>query len=231
MVARGRNTVGWGIPIMLPAATVYPIALVCAVLSGWHGVARRLPAAQIAARVLLALYLGWLIGATLFPLPLEGVAGRDGLNGYLNHPNVVPFSTIRETLALPDLWPRVRLLGGNVLVFAPLGLLLPAIWPRFAGPGSIALAGLAVSLSIELTQLAVSLALGTWYRMSDVDDVLLNVAGVLLGYGLAVTLRRASSRFGRFQTPARSSGTPRPATSTKPDIPATTPQRSRGEVS
>jgi len=171
---------------MLPATTVYPVALVCAALVGWHGMRHRLGAAQVAARVLLVLYLGWLVGATLFPLPLEGVAGGEGFTGSLNHPNLVPFASIRETLALPELWPRVRLLAGNVLVFTPLGLLLPTIWPRLASLWRIALAGLCVSLAIELAQLAVSLALGAWYRMSDVDDVLLNVAGVLLGYGVGV---------------------------------------------
>lgn len=181
----------WPETAMLPAATVYPVALICAALAGWHGTRRRLGAVQIAARVLLALYLGWLAGATLFPLPLEPVAGGEGLAGALNHPNLVPFATIRETLALPELWPRVRLLAGNALVFAPLGLLLPTIWPRLASLGRMALAGLAVSLAIELTQLAASLALGTWYRMSDVDDVLLNVAGVLLGYGLRALVPRA----------------------------------------
>ncbi|MFA4966508.1 MAG: VanZ family protein [Thermoleophilia bacterium] len=179
---------------MLTAPSIYPIALGFAAFAGWRGVARRLPAGQIAARVLLAVYLGWLIGATLFPLPLQGIAGGEGLAGVLNHPNFVPFATIGETLALPGLWPRVRLLGGNVLVFAPVGLLLPTIWPRLARLRRIALAGLLVSLSLELGQLAVSLLLGTWYRMSDIDDVLLNVGGVLLGYELLLALRRRSSR-------------------------------------
>jgi len=54
----------------------------------------------------------------------------------------------------------------------------------------MALAGVAVGISIEFMQLAVSLALGNWYRMSDVDDVILNTAGVLLGYALWRALRR-----------------------------------------
>ena len=76
-----------------------------------------------------------------------------------------------------------RLLAGNVLVFIPFGLLLPAIWPRLARLWRIALAGLLFSAAIELSQLGISLLLGYWYRMADIDDVLLNVGGVLLGYG------------------------------------------------
>ena len=139
--------------------------------------------------MLLALYLGWIVGATLFPLPLHGQTGSEGLAATLNHPNLVPLATIRETLALPGLWPRVRLLGGNVLVFAPFGLLVPIIWPRLAGFLSILAAGLLFSLAIELSQLGISLLLGAWYRMSDVDDVLLNVCGVLLGWAAFRLLR------------------------------------------
>lgn len=175
---------------MLPTASVYAVALLAASLLAWHGIARRAPARDVASRVLLALYLGWLIGATLFPLPLHHLAGSSGLGAALNHPNLVPFASIRATLAEHAVWPRVRLLGGNVLVFVPFGLLLPAIWPRLDGVWRMALVGLAVGLSIELTQLVVSLALGSWHRMSDVDDVILNTAGVLLGYALWRALRR-----------------------------------------
>ena len=179
---------------MLPTASVYAVALLAAFLLAWRGIARRIPTWQLAAHALLALYVGWLIGATLFPLPLHHLAGDGGLGAALNHPNIVPFASIRATLAENGVRPRVRLLGGNVLVFVPFGLLLPAIWPRLDGFWRMALAGVAVGVSIELTQLAVSLALGGWYRMSDVDDVILNTAGVLLGYGLWRTLGRSRRR-------------------------------------
>jgi glycopeptide antibiotics resistance protein len=54
-------------------------------------------------------------------------------------------------------------LAGNVLVFAPLGLLVPMIWPQLRGIRRMALAGLVVSVSIELSQLTVSLAVGSGF--------------------------------------------------------------------
>ena len=51
-------------------------------------------------------------------------------------------------------------------------------------------------LAIELSQLAVSLALGYSYRVTEVDDVLLNFVGVLFGYALFVLVR------GSVATPA-----------------------------
>jgi len=169
---------------MLSAVSVYAIAVVVAILVGWRGRVRRLPAGQVAARDLPVLYLGWISGATFLPLPLAGHAAGEGLAGALNHLNLVPLRSIRATLALPDLWPRVRLLAGNVVVFVPFGLLLPAIWPRLSGFGRMALAGLLFGLTIELGQLGVSLLLGYWYRMSNVDDLLLNVRRVLLVWGV-----------------------------------------------
>jgi glycopeptide antibiotics resistance protein len=180
---------------MLSALIVYPVALCVAVFVGWRAAARGLSAAQVAARIILVLYLGWLVGATLFPLPLTGhlaaseLGPAERLLDQYNAPNLVPLRAIRETAALGWGWPAVRLLAGNVFVFVPFGLLLPVIWPRPHRFWRLAFAGLALSASIELGQLAGSLSLGYWYRMSDVDDLLLNVAGVLLGYGLFTLLR------------------------------------------
>jgi len=73
-------------------------------------------------------------------------------------------------------------LAGNVLVFAPFGLLVPLAVLKVAMTRRGLLAGLVLSGSIELAQLGISLLLGTRYRMSDVDDVVLNVLGILLGW-------------------------------------------------
>lgn len=130
----------------------------------------------------LVLYLGWLFAATLFPIPLDHGSSGAGLSGSLNHPNATPLAGIRDTLAAAGVWPRVRLLAGNVLVFVPFGVLLPLALPKVAVTRRVLLAGLVLSGGIELAQLVISLLLGTWYRMSDIDDVLLNVIGVMLGW-------------------------------------------------
>ena len=187
---------------MLTVVSVYCVAVIVALVVGWRAVARGLTARQVAARVALVLYLGWLIGATFFPIPVSGhlthgeLGPAERLLERYNAPNVVPLRAIRETAALGWGWPAVRLLAGNVLVFVPFGVLLPAIFPGVRRLWRMAIAGLALSASIELSQLAVSLLLGYWYRMSDVDDLLLNAAGVLLGYGLFAAARGARHRGG-----------------------------------
>jgi glycopeptide antibiotics resistance protein len=44
------------------------------------------------------------------------------------------------------------------------------------------LAGLAFSLTVEAIQLAISTVLGFTYKLADIDDVILNTAGVAVGY-------------------------------------------------
>jgi glycopeptide antibiotics resistance protein len=96
--------------------------------------------------------------------------------------NLVPFDSIRELIARGPNWPTVRLLAGNVAVFVPFGLLAPVAWRRLLGFGPTVLAGLSLSLGIECAQFALSLHLGHAYRVAEVDDVLLNVSGVMLGW-------------------------------------------------
>jgi hypothetical protein len=69
-------------------------------------------------------------------------------------------------------------LVGNVLMFVPVGALV-AWLSRRARVLTAASVGLLFSLAIELTQLSLG-------RVGDIDDVILNTAGALLGGLLAV---------------------------------------------
>ena len=51
----------------------------------------------------------------------------------------------------------------------------------------------------EGAQLGLSMLMGYWYRVADVDDLILNTAGVLLGYGAF----RLGDAAGRAILPAR----------------------------
>lgn len=84
---------------------------------------------------------------------------------------------------------------GNVVLFFPLGILIPLVWThvRFWKGMQIAIV---LSSSIELLQY-LSSAWGS-YRAADVNDVILNVAGACLGLILVSLLRwRGGSRHTR----------------------------------
>jgi glycopeptide antibiotics resistance protein len=139
--------------------------------------------------LLAAAYLAVLVALTLLPFPGQVVYSDQPL-AYLR-----PLQTIGRALAdgfaLGD--QRDRLLIGNVVAFVPLGFLWPLLRPSRRGWIAVLGVGAGLSLAIELSQLLISLVIGYPYRQADVDDVLLNTTGALLGYG-GFSLRRAWQR-------------------------------------
>lgn len=97
--------------------------------------------------------------------------------------NLRPGVTIRNYLAFGDDLLSARNLGLNVALFVPFGLGL-ALWRRW-GVLRVALTGLVVSLLAETAQYLLPLG-----RAVDVDDVVLNTVGAMVGAGGYQVLRR-----------------------------------------
>jgi glycopeptide antibiotics resistance protein len=142
-------------------------------------------------RLVATVYAVGLIALTMLPL---------GTYPY-PPPNPYPFDTIGQLFGRDGLHVSVlRLMVGNVLAFVPLGILTPLLAPNRRSWLFVLAVGLVVSVAIELSQLGLSGVVGYTYRQSDVDDVILNVVGALLGY-VAFTIFH-----GRFDGPAERSG-------------------------
>lgn len=129
---------------------------------------QRAPALRRAATVAFVLYLVVLAGAAFLPLPIGQMERGTG-------------PAYDLALRRPDLlggWETQR----NVLMTIPFGLLLPLVvrWRYEA----LVLACVAVTLLIETVQLVVSAAVGWAWRAFDVNDLLLNTVGGLLGLAL-----------------------------------------------
>jgi glycopeptide antibiotics resistance protein len=97
--------------------------------------------------------------------------------------NLVPLRTILEFARSEDVTHAVRQLAGNVVLFVPFGLLLPVMTARFRTVAPILLAAATASASIEILQLMLGL-LGLASRSIDIDDVLLNTVGGLVGWAV-----------------------------------------------
>ncbi len=96
------------------------------------------------------------------------------------HANTKPFSTIQlfyRSRRLRTEYKQDNLLG-NLLGVVPIGLLLPLLVPLFRKGIYVLLAGFFLSLGFETTQLVLGLGI------FDVDDLILNTAGCIIGYGL-----------------------------------------------
>lgn len=92
--------------------------------------------------------------------------------------NLAPFETINVMISNYGFIPDVVIVNlvGNVMAFAPLGLFMPIIFRKIAGIRKILLIGAGASFSAELIQF--TFKLGAF----DVDDIILNTVGVILGY-------------------------------------------------
>lgn len=136
---------------------------------------------SVLGAVLLLAYLlcvGLLTGPSLYQL----FAGR------LPVPRVelIPFADIFSVLTDAES-PSAGVfanLAGNVLMFLPLGFLLPLFWRYFQTAKHTVLCGLTLSVSIELIQLIAG-------GVTSVDDVLLNTLGAAIGFGLSRLLFRS----------------------------------------
>ena len=75
-------------------------------------------------------------------------------------------------------------LVGNVVMFIPSGIVLSVIYRQLNRFWKVITAGAFISLCIELLQLPFS------SRTSDIDDLILNVLGVAVGYGIYAACKR-----------------------------------------
>jgi glycopeptide antibiotics resistance protein len=110
-----------------------------------------------------------------------------------------PGRSIAEYLAAGG-WPMVLNVLGNLAAFVPLGVLWPLLLRGRTSAWRVA--GLAASVSFLIE----SLQFASRRRIADVDDVMLNTLGGLLGYGVyrAFAFLWDAAARGRH---ARSSGT------------------------
>ncbi|WP_367319125.1 VanZ family protein [Streptomyces sp. HUAS ZL42] len=95
----------------------------------------------------------------------------------LTHTNLRPGRSLRAYLDQPALRDAVKQIGGNLLLGVPFGILVPVVAPRARGILRVVLLTATVMLMVEFAQGA--LVTG---RAFDIDDVILNTTGALVGY-------------------------------------------------
>ena len=134
---------------------------------------------------LFIVYLFGLLYFTIFSESLGRTPGTAGSSTGMY--NLEPFAEIRR------FWTYREQLGagavilnlfGNIAAFIPCGYLLPRVMHRCSTLSSTMLIGFLITFEIESTQYLFSV--GSF----DVDDVLLNLFGVLIGYMLHLWVSR-----------------------------------------
>lgn len=107
--------------------------------------------------------------------------------------SLVPFRDLLAILGGNDFGGSFLQIGGNVILFAPLGFLVPFFWQGWRGAGRTIALGCAMSLFIEINQLFN-------YRATSVDDLILNTLGAAAGFACFLVGKRL------FHLPGRAGG-------------------------
>lgn len=137
-------------------------------------------------------YLTGLINLVLVPSNLwshfwfyikTGYPTGDSLGLFSGSFNFVPSLKylIKSELAIGT-WVRDMLIG-NMLMFIPMGILLPLVFKKI-NKKNIFIISILIPLSIEILQPIVG-------RSFDIDDIIMNFIGIIIGYLAVVIFRKA----------------------------------------
>ena len=120
---------------------------------------------------------GWMALLTLYLNAMYIVVGVPGAQYVVWDPtvNLIPFRDFSSS--------NIMGMALNAVMFAPLGFLLPAYFERYRHWGRTLAAGFFTSLTVELIQLFT-------FRATDVDDLIMNTLGALLGFLMAKLIFR-----------------------------------------
>ena len=125
-----------------------------------------------------ASYCVMIISATIMPQWCEStIDGVTHIEFVRNDPkfNLIPFRSISSFMELTGENSKINLFV-NVFLLFPFGLLFPIIWSTYKKKTLIY--GILISVTIEILQIIPG-------RSTDIDDVILNVLGCSIGYGIA----------------------------------------------
>lgn len=118
---------------------------------------------------------------TVIPLPFTRFKfTRGGINII---PVINTITDFRDTFSHHEIVSTehsLQNLIGNIILFIPLGIFLPVLSYRYRTLANVTILALICSTSIELVQLIERLF--EIYRYVDIDDVILNTLGAILGF-------------------------------------------------
>lgn len=72
---------------------------------------------------------------------------------------------------------------GNITMFIPMGIIWPSVYKKLNSHLKVIAAGVGLSLFIEILQLPF------YDRLSDIDDLILNSSGFIIGYAIYLSVK------------------------------------------
>jgi len=136
---------------------------------------------------ILVIYSIFLINLLLFKIKLLTIGHlRFKFSQVSGKANFVPFKTILPYLLGAHGWFIAFInLAGNIALFIPVGFLIPLIYRKMTWQKSL-IFGLILTFIIETTQTVFHIGI------FDIDDIILNALGVMIGYWIFVIFTKRS---------------------------------------
>ena len=139
------------------------------------------------------IYHTLVVAVTFFPLILDST---------LILPSPVELTPLHTTWLFISSWWRGLIsweymamqIFGNILMTVPFGIMMPFLYKDKIKTFYISVA-LLFPLLIEWFQLLLGILTRTMYRTFDVDDILLNFLGVIIGYGIYCLIPKKIKEF------------------------------------
>lgn len=138
------------------------------------------------AKIIWWIYIIILLSAVVIKFKGSFVDLTDRISEYSawKNYNLTPFVSIKQQIDnISDSWARLNLIG-NIIPFMPFGAFLPFVYPKINSFIKVFLIGFLFVLSIETFQLVTNLG------VFDVDDIILNMVGICLGYFISRPFRK-----------------------------------------
>jgi len=132
---------------------------------------------EVTLIIIFFMYLSFLFYLTFF----SRFYGREYFHRRMN---LIPFGTISQYLSA-NFSSKIVVtnLLGNIAAFVPMGFLLPLVLKKSISFLKAVMFCAVVSIAIEMTQYAFGVG------AADVDDLILNLTGGLLGYAVFTLIR------------------------------------------
>lgn len=127
-------------------------------------------------------YIVSLFAITIFPIPIQWINEISSYRTLSN--NFIPFASIKDILFNNNLdyIIKIKQIIWNIILFIPMWFFIPIILKTKNNIKNIVLIALLSSFFIEALQYFIWVIIGFNYRVSDIDDIILNVLGFVLGF-------------------------------------------------
>lgn len=166
---------------MITKDTIYAVSIIFFIGFIIYTLVKKWSLSRIIKFGMIFFYIVALISVTVFPIPINKRYIAEAAIPARN--NFIPFHGIYELIKYSKTFKMVLLipLVGNIFLFIPFGFFLRMKAPILKFQ-KILLLGLLASLAVEMSQLIISVTIHFLYRSIDVDDLICNTIGTVVGF-------------------------------------------------